>query len=198
MNAVIPCLVSLIGIAVTLSWYYGPNTIPASPGMQLTTAIGFIASGALLWFVRYTQQPKKIWQKYAAAVSLYTLLVLLAGSLFPRITGYRHGVEKVLLAQGSDLVTRMPSIGTSLGFVIIAIAGLAAIIHEQNAVTSRRTCGVLLVCLGTLATLGYVTATPLLYWHRLVGDSGMAIQTAATFMLIGLALLTSRFRGFYE
>jgi len=194
MNATVPCLVSLIGIIVTVSWYCGADT----PGMQLTTAIGFIASGALLWFVRYTEGPKRIWQKYAAVVSLYTLLVLLAGSLFPRITGYRHGVEKILLAQCGELGTKMSSIGTSLGFVVIAIAGLAAIIHEHNAVKLRCTCGGLLLGLGTIASIGYFTATPLLYWHRLVGDSGMAIQTAATFMLIGLALLTSRFRGYYE
>ena len=188
MTAILPLLVAAVGGLVCLSWCVDPGMA----SMKFTTGLMFVLSGAMLHAMRITNPKRSDWQRYIAVVSIYGLLAMLIGLVFPAMLAdpgvevfFPHDMKASLLIDDGRA-----SAGTYFLFTLVAIAALVAMVHEQNAVLTRTILGTVIMTYAGTAILGTMSG-PVLYWRE-----AMALPTACLFFCLGVTLILTPLKGF--
>lgn len=81
----------------------------------------------------------------------------------------------------------IPSIMTSLGFMMVAWLGIVKSVCDK--LSKPKFFGYSLLSIGLVAILGYIVGIPWLFYYKVGVSAGMAIHTAFSFCLIGWFLL---------
>ncbi|MGZ8365573.1 MAG: PAS domain S-box protein [Nitrospira sp.] len=177
-----------MGIAslVLIGWSFGipvlTSVVPGLASMKVTTAFGFLCAATSVFMLnatrsenRFSRLPAQILTVPAAAAGLLGLGTLV---------GYEVGVE----VQITHPAWMAPS--TAASFVLLALA-IFTFQSEKKAVQRFSESTVLLmVGISGLALVGYLYKAQSLYSFKPYGS--MAVHTALSFVLIGVALLCVR------
>lgn len=186
MAAVLPFL----GAA---GWLFHVNWLkqihPSLPAMQPNTALGLILGAIAVFVIADVRRPRKqVASTLAVVICLLGLLTLAEYTL-----GWDLGIDRIFIggaAQGR--FAGRPSPQTAANF---AILGVALLIYNLRLLPIRAgQAGVLAVAANaTVAVTGYIFSTSEFYgFPTFMSDVGMALHTAASFILLSAALLCSR------
>src|SRR5919197_241086 len=165
---------------------------PALPAMVPNTAVAFVRAGAALWVLApegASRWPRRVGHGLALLVVLFGVAVLGA-----YLTGWRPGFDLWLfgerLAGTGTRFPGRPSPHTAVAFVLV---GLALVLLDADRRGGHRPAMVLVplsAAVAFIALLGYVYQVRYLY--QVATGTGMALQTAATFLMLNGGLLACR------
>ncbi|TXH09265.1 MAG: hypothetical protein E6R03_16990 [Hyphomicrobiaceae bacterium] len=184
MNAssFVPLAISFLGLYVLLagalssSWNSGTHYAP----IQKATVVMFVLQGVAHAFMGRRSIPARLISCVVAICvigTMHGLLLAQALTVLGVVEPTTHSKYEVAL-QG------MPSIGTILGFILLACA---VILHHVQA-TCRTVVGVHLLAagLGLVALIGYAWDVPGFYWDSNTFSGAMSPFTAAFLFLLGV------------
>ena len=126
-----------------------------------------------------------------AALSLHVLLLMIGiSSLY--LLGVDLHVSEILKTESQgeaikSVAPGVPSIGTVLAFLMVAIYGLGMVL-DQNRRNLKRAVAVITMALGVAALAGYIADIEQLYYYVPKRSTAMAAHTAALFTILGFAL----------
>ena len=159
-------LVVLVGIMVVVGWVLGipvlTSILPQWVTMKFTTAVCFVASGAILYFVAVSQQEKnEVFQILLPIASLIIFLLMLS-LLMSVLLGIRTGIEDLFVQEAEGAVKTTtpgrPSVGTMVDFVLIGIAGMLTAFTAPNLKQRLGIIGGIVGIVGGIAVVGYLMA----------------------------------------
>lgn len=172
----------MVGVTVCLAWAFDlpiiREVIPGRPAMQLTTAICFIAAGAMLYFTdRVNGRGVRVRLSSAA------LILLVMGWTW---TGYVFSFDPHLdeAIGAGDRWPGRPSFGTAFAFTAAALWGM---LYRTGYAISELTAGMIVVMIAIPAIIGHAIGNPTLYYEA-VGGVGMPLNTAILLLILGAAI----------
>lgn len=190
-------IVIIGGIAVLAGWMFDIGSLksisPAWVSMKFDTALSFVLSGTSLYFIVRAQEGA--FEKAQIALSITTLiLVLIMGILFfSSLFEVYTGTENLFLKEAEGEVKTVslgrPSFLTMIGFMLVASAGIMAMLGSRNLRLRLKIVGSIIAMIGFVAIIGYTFDLPFLYYFKAGISSAMAVHTAAFFILLGIGLL---------
>jgi PAS domain S-box-containing protein len=188
-------IVGALGTLVLVGWMFNlavlKSVFPGLVSMKANTALGMLLCGGTLAILSCAKiaAPARFWAKLVAAVVIALGVLNLGEYLF----GWEFGIDQWLFRDadfrvGISQPGRM-SPATAFCFVLTGISLLAA--SQPASMRLRRSIlaaqGLSLIIVSGLAFVGY--ASDALFSWRWWSYTGMAVHTAAGFMLLGFGLL---------
>jgi len=182
-----------LGLLGLVSWYSGVRVLssihPSYIGMAPSTACSFLLLGGILTYQARTR-PSARGRAVALAVAFLVAAFGLV-SFIELFVGRDLNFENLLFPTakkfGKVLTNRIsPLTGLTL---FLGGTNLLIILRRKDQVISRHLAGFLggsVTIIGTIATLGYLFGTPLLYGGVVIP---MALTTAIAFLLMGVGLV---------
>jgi hypothetical protein len=184
------------GMVIT-GWIFDVGVLksisPAWISMKLATAISFVLSGIILYFIVRAMEGE--FDKAQVALSITSLIiVLLMGILFfSALLKIHTGVEDLFVKEPAGTIKTVtpgrPSVPTMLNFILIASAGILTMLNPDKLPSKLRIIGLIVVSIGALAVVGYSINAPMLYYFIEGINSALAFHTAILFVLLGVGLL---------
>jgi len=188
-------LVVGIGVLVLVGWRFDiallKSVFPGLVSMKPNTALGILLGGVALAILSREKvaAPARFWAALVAVV----MLALGALTLSEYLVGWELGIDQWLFHDADHLVgTSQPgrmSPATAFCMVLTSVA----LLMESQSFSTRLTLSILaalglaLIVIGGLAFVGNVSDA--LFGIRWWSYTGMAVHTAASFMLFGFGLL---------
>ena len=188
-------LVVGIGVLVLVGWRFDiallKSVFPGLVSMKPNTALGILLGGVALAILSREKvaAPARFWAALVAVV----MLALGALTLSEYLVGWELGIDQWLFHDADHLVgTSQPgrmSPATAFCMVLTSVA----LLMESQSFSTRLTLSILaalglaLIVIGGLAFVGNVSDA--LFGIRWWSYTGMAVHTAAAFMLFGFGLL---------
>jgi len=167
--------------------------IPGQVSIKVNSALGFLASGALL-------SVAQVRSSLLATISRWTLAILLfvgaALTLMQYLLAVDFGIDQLFLQASDDsILTGSPgrmAPTTAIGFIMIALA--IAVDHWENGVArgTSRTLATLLLLVATASLLGYVYRAPVFYL-AVDGMTAMSLPTSVLFVVLALGIIWLRY-----
>ncbi|MFA6961830.1 MAG: PAS domain S-box protein [Opitutaceae bacterium] len=194
-------LVVVLGGVVVTGWVCDvdvlKSVVPGLVSMKVNTALCLclLAISVLLKLNASSARRSR------TAVTLLACLVLgiAAVSLSEDMLGWNAGIDNVLVRDRPDATESISpgrmSPGTSFcaGMAALGLLGSTWLASRRLKAVLATAVGFLLIVVGALALIGHVTE--LLFGHRLWNYAGMALHTAAGFLLLGLGLCAVARKG---
>lgn len=194
----------LVGCLVLLGWLFDSPTLksilPGMVTMKPNTALAFVLSGLLLWFLPAPPAPAPGQAAHAALVlrqrrlvqagaGLVALLGVL--TLSEDLFGWDLGIDTLLFgeppgAPGTSAPGRMSPM-TAVNFVMLGIALLLLTLESQRDAWLPQGLALTTAGVGLLGTLGYAYHLPTLY--AIAPSTPMAAHTALTFLVLACGIL---------
>jgi len=199
LNARVPIIISLftvlIGLLVTIAWIFDipvlKSIIPNAVTIKFSTAISFVFSGVILYFVSNHCAGKIGMGQIAIPISGFVVFLFMATLLTTSIAGVPSGVEQLFVQEPPNAVKTqipgMPSIPVAISFLLIVVVGIVSL-NKPNKLRPISTIGYITMAIGGVSLVGHVTSQPILYYYVDGFSTGMAIHTSILFALIGFAL----------
>lgn len=185
--------VAAVGCIVLAGWLFDINLLrsvaPGLPEMVINTALGFLLCGVSLWFAcQEDVRGKRVAQIFALIVA--AIGVLTAGEY---LSGVDFGIDRLLMPDGdvSAITASLPgrmSPHTAFNFVLAGCALLVSDASVRGRIRPAELLAVMCGMVSLLALVGYVYSVAFLY--RISAQTGMALHTAATFLLLSIGILT--------
>ncbi len=189
-------IVAAAGLAVMAGWIFNVVLVKSvAPGlitMKFSTAFAFVVSGITLYFLVRAREGEFEKAQVALSITSFILALLMGLLFFSAVFGIETGIESLFVRDTGDarsVVPGMPSIPTTFNFLLVALAGILAILNPTGKRQKFRTIGAILGVTGALAAAGYVLGAPLLYYFIPAVNSAMALHTALLFVALGAGLL---------
>jgi hypothetical protein len=193
---VLSLLVIAAGLAVMAAWLFDivliKSIAPAFVSMKFSTAFAFVVSGITLYFLARAREGEFEKAQVALSITSFVLAILMGLLFFSSVFGIETGIESLFVRDTGDarsVVPGMPSIPTMFSFLLVALAGILAILNPTGKRQKFRTIGAILGVIGALAAAGYLLGAPLLYYFIPGVNSAMALHTALLFVALGTGLL---------
>jgi len=185
----------ILGVLVLYGWHTHNSMLiqmnPKFVPMQYNTALGFIISGAGLFFLTK--------QKYLLS-HLHGVILFLLGTA--TLTQYVFNVDlqidQLFMSHYIDTKTSHPgrmAPNTALCFALTGLALLTRLIFKTSWLRFAflGNLGVIVFCLGTVALIGYAVGVDITYgWNSL---TKMAVHTSLSFLSLGLGMFYLAFSG---
>ncbi|MFC1732899.1 hypothetical protein ACFL6I_21575 [candidate division KSB1 bacterium] len=201
VSKVLGGVVFLTGVVVMFGWIADipvlTSILPQWVTMKFSTALSFTLSGIIIYLVACVCTSSKvsgIVQMILMSTSFLIILFMVA-FLISSLMGVRTGIEDLFIKEAEDAVKSAthgrPSVGTMVSFMLIAFAGIAALIRLRNVYTALRLFGGVIFVLGIVAILGYIINMPVLYYYLEGLSTAMAFHTAILFVFAGTGLYIS-------
>lgn len=178
-------LISFAGVLVLIGWWIGIPVLKSLGAgfvtMKVSTALSFVLNGILMYFMK-SRDERGQHAGMAAAVSMLFLSTWLTVSAY---TGFALGS-----AEDTSIETVYPglkSLGTMLAFTLCGLGGISYLLTTKTGFV--RAAGWSVVSIGCVALLGYLVGQPALYYYWPNLSTGMAIHTAALFVLCGIGFV---------
>jgi hypothetical protein len=192
MVIILSFIIVLSGFLVIAGWVFGITAIisisPSWVSMKFTTAIAFVLSGIILYFIKKAQEG---WYDIAQVViSIATMvLLLLMGTMFlSSLLGVVTGLEDAFIRDTGVLNTVIPgrpSTVTMVDFLLVSSGGILTLLKTENQMSKLKVIGFIIILTGTTAVIGYLTNLSVLYYYLKGINSAMALNTAILFILMG-------------
>lgn len=169
-----------IGLGNLLSYIVGGvdvfRIVEDRPGIAISTSLCFMAIGRVL---QVGVRPVSKHSESETIAMLFFILGMMSFSMTDMLIWFQARESLVL-------TMNTPSIGTLLAFLAYVGGSLLSLLTQQRA--SARLCGVFTAVMGSMGIVGHILRLPALYFEHGGVSRGMAILTAALFVLIGTAL----------
>ncbi len=184
------------GILVAAGWLWDigilTSILPAWRSMRIITALGFILSGATVYFIARALEGEFDKAQVVLCITSFTLVLLMGVSLFSTVFGL-SGVEDLFVrrapAEGKPVILGRPSMLAIYNFLLTAVAAVMVMWKIRKLQPKLQVIGLMIALIGAIATLGYIINVPVLYHFMQGQGSAMACTTAVLFVLLGSALL---------
>jgi len=184
------------GIIVMVGWFFNipilTSILPFWVTMKFTTALSFLLSGLILYFVIQYRQGKTEIANIALPISALIILLLMTTLLVSIFVGVRTGIEDLFVQEVEGAVKTTtpgrPSAGTMVAFILISSLALLTLFNLSNIKKWIFWLGIIIGLIGGVGVLGYVIGIPLLYYTVKGGSTAMAFHTAILFTLLGIGL----------
>lgn len=146
------------------------------PGVAISTSLCFMAIGRVL---QVGVRPVSKHSESEMIAMLFFVLGMMSFSMTDMLMWFQA-------REGLVLTMNTPSLGTLIAFLAYVSGNLLSLLTTQRA--SARLCGVFTAVMGSMGIIGHILRLPALYFEQGGVSRGMAILTAALFILIGTAL----------
>ncbi|MEO8394944.1 MAG: hypothetical protein ABI700_18250, partial [Chloroflexota bacterium] len=178
-------LVIAVGSLIIVGWLFNiailKSLLPGLATMKFNTAAGFMLAGSGLLTLR--RQPR------LTLVAAFIVLLLGLLTLCQYLFGWNLGIDQLLMHDaagvGQTLYPGRMSPVTALNFCLIGCSLLLTLRSRRT--TLAQALALIAAFMGLLSLAGYLYSVQSLYQISLF--SSMALHTALTFILVGLALL---------
>jgi len=191
-------LAGAISILAAAGWIFGIELLtrihPALPAMQPNTAAALVLGAVAIVFTqngRDSEKDRLIACAIAAVVSLIGLL-----TLCEYVFSWDLGLDGIFIRSADTLAAPLypgrPSPQTAANF---AMLGAALLIFNSRVLSIRigQACALVVGANAVVALTGYIFSTSQFYGFPPIRSGiGMAVHTAASFILLALGLLCSR------
>ncbi len=185
-----------VGVLVTIGWIFNVQSLeevlPGAVNMKFSTAVSFICSGVILYFIAKIQDGKLGVGEIVIATSGMVIFLLMVTLLVSTITGIYTGVERLFVNEIHDEHTAVmgrPSLPTMIDFIMIVLAGIFSLSNYVKFKKLSFWIGLAILVSGGTSLIGYATNLPFLYYYAPGWNSGMAIHTSILFVLSGVTLM---------
>jgi len=207
---ILSLLVIVGGIAAMLGDMFDITILKSiSPhwrSIRFITAVGFILSGATVYFIIRSLEGRFDTAQVALSLTSFTLVLLMGVSFFATVLGL-SGVEDLSIRRATEgdknvpglflffasgektIILGRPAMLAILNFLLIALAAILVTWKVEKLQTKLKIIGLIIGFIGTIALLGYIINVPFLYNFLEGTGSAMACTTAVLFVLLGFALL---------
>lgn len=189
-------LVTLAGAAVVAGWIFDIGILKSiSPwwvSMKFSTAVAFVACGVTLYFLARAREGEFEKAQVALSITALTISLLMGVLFFFALFGMQTGIEDLFIKETDSVksvVPGRPSMPTTANFMLIALAGVLAILNPAKLLQKLKIIGFIVGAVGVLAVAGYILNLPLLYYYLEGVNSAMALHTALLFILLGMGLV---------
>lgn len=186
----------LIGLIVMLGWIFGidalESLVPNTVTMKFTTAVSFIMSGIMLYLINESRSKNSELAKILLPAPIMVVLFYMVTLLVSTFTGISSGIEYPLLmgkAGVGSLLSGVPSVGTMISFLLIVSASILSLLRYEKQGREILVIGAIICSISVTALLGYAVNVSSMYYMIPGISSGMAIHTAITFLILGIALV---------
>lgn len=195
ISKIISAITILIGLLVTAGWIFDISALksimPNEVTMKFSTAISFVFSGIILYFVSNHYAGKIGAGQIAIPISGLVIFLFMVTLLITNIVGVSNGVEQLFVKESESAVETkspgMPSVPTAVSFLLIIIVGIISLANS-NRLKPILYIGYVIMAIGTVSLAGHLINQPLLYYYVENLSTAMAIHTSVLFALIGFAL----------
>jgi PAS domain S-box-containing protein len=163
---------------------------PALPEMQPNTALGLVL-GAVGVFL--TSQNRRAGSIFAGVLGIVLVLsgVVIVGAY---VLGWTTTLDRIFLIEGAVLGRPYPGRPSPQSAANLAALGAALVVYNGRLGSIRVGQALaLLIGVNSITTVtGYIFSTGFFYGFPRLADTGMALHTAASFVLLAIALLCTR------
>jgi hypothetical protein len=198
----IALFISFFGAVVIIGWIFDipalKSILPQWVTMKFSTAICFVSSGVILFFMVKAKEGRFTLAQTFIALATLVITMLMSSLLVFIIFNVKTGIEDLFLKESAlaafTPVPGQPSIGTMVNFFIISICGLLSMNNFQRNDNIITLFAGIIFIVGLTAITGYILNKPALYYAAKNISAGMALHTAILFVLysFGLYLLFTK------
>lgn len=190
-------IVQLSGFASVWGWVFDitflKSVLPSFVTMKLSTAISFILSGLILYFLPNLIRGKGPWPWVVMPVAVLIILLIMTTLLASSLFGISTGLEQLIIPEEEGAIKTVkpgvPSIITMADFILIAVTGLSAFFLTGRLPKVLGTAGIILIITGAVAEAGYIFGIESLYYEIKGVSTAMAVHTAFLFIILGAGFL---------
>jgi len=195
ISRIIAGLSVTVGLMVMVGWYFDivilTSILPQMIRMKVATALCFVFSGIIIYFLSFEKEEKKEINQIVLTV-FPMLLVLIMGTLFlGSVFGFQTGMENISFFDIHELKTPIfqgrPSVLSMISFLLIAFIGLLFNINKPSKNTFT-VIGLIVATIGLVGVLGYITHIPFLYYEIAGFSNAIALHTTILFSFLGLSI----------
>lgn len=191
----ISLITTAIGLAVVAGWVFDvdalKSVVPQEVTMKFSTAVSFVFSGVILYFVSNHFAGKVGNDQIAIPISGLVIFLFMASLLATSILGVPNGIEQLFVTEDPAAVKTtlpgVPSIPTLFNFLLIVAVGMISLNNPYN-LRPIRYIGYAILAVGAISLIGHLSDQPVLYYYVENISTAMAIHTGILFVLIGYAL----------
>jgi PAS domain S-box-containing protein len=187
-------LVGVLGFVVILGWIVDLDSVksilPNMATMKFNTALCFILSSLALYLLQ-TQRLNPHTSLIARTLAAIVLLFVTA-TLCQYLFNTNFHIDQLLVTDTDTLPENYPgrmSVGTALNFILVAVSLIALDTEVGKGRRPAQVLALLGILISGAAALGYLFGVTT---FRLQIFSSMALNTAALFVIFGIATLLAR------
>ncbi len=161
--------------------------------MKFSTSLAFFFTGLLLFSLSLENRSGVV--EMLISTSALIILLLMFSLLASVLVSIDTGIEDLFVKESPDAIKTTvpgrPSIGTMLGFVLVAAAGFFDFYYAGQMRKPVFWSGIIIAFIGVVATVGYLINIQLLYYSATGVSTAMAFHTSILFILAGSSLVLS-------
>ena len=185
-----------IGLVVMFGWFANvdllKSILPNWTSMKFSTALSFLMTGIIIYLLAEQRHTNSDLAKILIPAPIVVILFFMVTFLVSNVSGITTGIENILVTEhnaAGTVVPGRPSITTMINFILIVITSLYLLISQKSRQKFVTGIGLILLANSTFAILGYITNLQSMRYEVGNFSSGMAIHTAFTFMIVGIAFV---------
>ncbi len=198
-HQVVKCIalfISVMGAVIVVGWVYDiaalKSILPQWASMKFSTAMCFVASGVMLFFMVKAKEGRFTLAQTFIAIATLIITMFMSSLLLFIMLNLKTGIEDLFIQENVLAVfTPMPgrpSVGTMINFSFISISGLVAMINSRRIDKTMFVLACVIFLIGFTAVIGYVLNQPSLYYVSSNVSAGMALHTAILFVCYSCGL----------
>jgi hypothetical protein len=166
--------------------------LPSGINMKFPTALIFFLSAWGLYFISESiENNDEHIRKMLLVITLavfFTMILLLISNLL----GIQTSIEKLFLVQQNSVNAfgaGSPSLPTTINFILFGLASSFSFFPSYNRAHRLKFFGYPILLIGLIPIFGYILHIPTLYYQFSPAIIPMALNTAVSFVLLGLGLI---------
>lgn len=198
LPSILSFIVAACGVLVAAGWLLGvpvlQSFIPGGITMKFTSAVCFILSGILLYYINVAvsgrTETAQVILPLASMLIMMFMVTILSSVLLRTHTGIEDLFVKEVEGALGTAVPGRPPIVAMINFILVSVAGLCAMYSPEDARPKAFLAGVVVLLIGMVAAIGHLTSTPLFYYDIPGINTAMPLHGAALFILLGVGLIS--------
>lgn len=195
ITKILASIVIGIGIIAIIGWVFDIQVLkslsPSFVTMKFSTAISFVMSGIIIYFINEIKQRNSYFAKILLPAPIIIIIFFMITLFVSNIFGVRTGIEDLFVKETEavkSVTPGRPSIGTMVSFVLVIIASLAFTINQTKN-KSFFVIGNTILAISSLSLIGYSTGLTFLYYEIEKFSTAMALHTSIAFVIIGTSMI---------
>jgi hypothetical protein len=196
ISRLLALLVSSAGLLVMAGWVFDAPVLqslsPAWISMKFDTALSFFLGGITLYYISMAREGRIDKAQIVLSITSLTILLLMGTLFISTLLGINTMLENIFVYDTSPSSNTVfpgrPSMPTMINFILLAVAGILAILNNEKNSLKFKFIGGAIGLIGAAALAGYLIKQPALYYFIPERNSAMACHTAGLFVLLGLGL----------
>jgi len=189
--------IGLIGLTVILGWIFGIDVLESlvqnTVTMKFSAAVSFLMSGIMLYLINDSRSRNSELARILLPAPIMVVMFYMVTLLVSTFTRIPSGIEDLFVMEKAgavgSLLPGVPSVATMVSFLLIVSASVLSLLRYEKQGREIPIMGGMICAISVTALLGYAANVSLMYYMVPRISSGMAIHTAITFLLVGVALV---------